>query len=372
MDEFLHNPRSMVRARPFIATTAALALSACATIEKLQSGSHKEFLTPGERHAAIARAQVWTPTRVARMNMRVGPQGHGSFAPEQTVTCDYVDKKLSGSTPKFACKMNGDELKVRYGRTNGEVYAGVAATRLLWALGFGADALYPVHVICRGCPTTLGSDGPAGHDAMRFDVAAIERKMPGHEMETRELAGWTWSELDQVDAQRGGAPGAQRDALKLLAVLLQHSDSKAEQQRLLCPGDEGHKRDLAKCPRPLMMIHDVGQTFGTGNQFNRQAVGSVNLREWMNTPIWKDASHCVGNLTQSQTGTLVDPHISEDGREFLARLLTQLTDRQLRDLFTVARFATRPQADDRPATIDGWIDVFKQKRQEIASARCPM
>lgn len=352
-------------------TTAALTLSACATFAKLQSGSHKEFLTPAERDAAIARAQVWTPTRVAAMNLRIGPRGHGSFAPEQTVTCDYVDKKLSGSTPKFACTTNGEELKVRYGRTNGEVYAGVAATRLLWALGFGADALYPVHVICRGCPATLGSDGPAGRDALRFDVAAIERKMPGHEMETREVTGWTWPELDRVDVQRGGAPGAQRDALKLLAVLIQHSDSKAEQQRLLCPADAGHKKDLAACPRPLMMIHDVGQTFGTGNQFNRQAVGSVNLREWKNTPVWKDAARCVGNLTQSQTGTLVDPPISEDGRAFLARLLTQLTDRQLRDLFTVARFTIRRQPDGHQTTIDEWVAAFKQKRQEIVSARCP-
>ena len=306
------------------------------------------------------------------MNVRVGPRSHGSFAPEQTVECDYVNKKLSGATPKFACKVDGDEMKVRYGRTNGEVYAGVAATRLLWALGFGADLLYPVHVICRGCPIELDSDGPAAHDAMRFDVAAIERKMPGHEMETREESGWAWPELDRVDAQRGGAPGAQRDALKLLAVLIQHTDSKADQQRLICPGDEGHKKDLADCPKPFMMIHDLGQTFGTGNQFNRQAVGSVNLREWKNTPIWKDASRCVANLTQSQTGTLVDPRISEDGRQFLARLLMQLTERQLRDLFTVARFTIRAQPDGRQTTLDEWVDAFEQKRQEIVSARCPL
>ncbi len=361
----------MVRARLCVATTAALALSACATFAKWQSGSHKTFLTPAERAAAIARAQVWTPTRVAAMDLRIGPRGHGSFAPEQTVTCDYVAKKLSGNTPKFACKSDDDELKVRYGRSNGEVYAGVAATRLLWALGFGADALYPVRVICRGCPATLGGEGADGHDALRFDIAAIERKLPGRDMDTREVSGWAWPELDRVDAQRGGAPGAQRDALKLLAVLIQHTDSKSEQQRLLCPDDDGHKQNLADCPRPLMMIHDVGQTFGTGNQFNRQAVGSVNLREWKNTPIWRDASRCIGNLTQSQTGTLVDPRISEDGRAFLARLLTQLTDRQLRDLFTVARFTSRPQPDGHPTTIEEWVDAFKEKRQEIVSARCP-
>jgi hypothetical protein len=362
----------MARARLFAALITAVMLSACATFAQRQSSSHKEFLTPQERADAIARAQVWRPTRVATMNIRSGPRMRGAFSPGQTVTCDYVDKKLSGNTPKFACEVNGDELKVRYGRDNGEVYAGVAGSRLLWALGFGADALYPVHVICRRCPSTLLADAPAGHDAMRFDIAAIERKLPGHDMDTREVTGWTWADLDRVDAQRGGAPGAQRDALKLLAVLIQHTDSKSEQQRLLCPDEEGHKKDLAKCPRPLMMIHDVGQTFGTGNQFNRQAVGSVNLHEWKNTPVWKDASRCVGNLTQSQTGTLVDPRISEDGRKFLANLLTQLTDRQLTDLFDVARFTMRPQPDGHATTVADWVDAFKQKRHDIVSAHCPM
>src|ERR1041384_2417867 len=152
----------MGRARLFVVSTAALTLAACATLATSPSRSHKEFLTPAERDAALARAQVWTPTRVATMDVRIGPRGRGSFAPEQTVTCDYVDTKLPGNTPKFACRIDGDEVKIRYGRTNGEVYAGVAATRLLWALGFGADALYPVHVICRGCPPTLGGDRLAG------------------------------------------------------------------------------------------------------------------------------------------------------------------------------------------------------------------
>lgn len=361
----------MARARLFCVVAVALMWSACASHGKLHTDSDKGALTPQERDAAIARARVWKPARVSAMNLRTGPRGRDAFAPGQTITCDYVDKKLSGSTPKFACAYKDDELKVRYGRTNGEVYAGIAASRLLWALGFGADALYPVHVICRGCPPAFGGD-PAGKNAVRFDVAAVERKMPGHEMETHDITGWSWDELDRVDATKGGASGAQRDALKLLAVLIQHTDSKPEQQRLLCQDDDIGKKHLADCPHPFMMIHDVGQTFGTGNQFNRQAVGSVNLAEWKNTPIWKDASRCVGNLTQSQTGTLVDPTISEDGRKFLAGLLNQLTDRQLADLFAVARFTTRSQANGHETTVDEWVSAFKDKRREIATAHCAL
>ena len=69
------------------------------------------------------------------------------------VDCNYVERDMGGNTPKFACRLaNGDEVKVKYGRDNGEVYAEVAASRLLWALGFSADAMYPVRVRCHGCP----------------------------------------------------------------------------------------------------------------------------------------------------------------------------------------------------------------------------
>jgi hypothetical protein len=338
--------------------------------------SHR-YLTPAERLAAIRRARVWTKTDIPAVDIRKGPARRDGFPPGATVTCDYRPDALGGRTPKFACAVAPDDVvKVKYGKENGEVYAGVAATRLLWALGFGADAIYPVHVICRGCPKELAEPGgPAPPEAgdVRFDFATIERKMPGRQMETRQETGWAWPELDLVDPQAGGAPRAQRDALKLLAVLLQHSDNKADQQRLLCESATTSKHELADCEEPFMMLHDVGLTFGRANLFNRVLVGGVNLAEWRRQPIWRDAARCVGNLSPSQTGTLSNPRISEEGRKFLADLLVQLTDDQLRDLFEVARFDAKPppMPNAAPATTDAWVAAFKQKRDEIVSARCP-
>jgi hypothetical protein len=205
----------------------------------------------------------------------------------------------------------------------------------------------------------------------RFDHAAIERKMPGEELEAPSTGpGWSWPELDRVDEGAGGAPLAQRDALKLLAVMLQHTDSKPEQQKLVCVGDVP-KKELAKCPSPMMMIHDLGLTFGTATLLNRAAVSGVNLEGWSGTPVWKDAEHCIGNLSQSQTGTLSHPKISEGGRVFLANLLAQLTDAQLRDLFKVARFDEKPgQNGEGGGSIADWVAAFKKKREEIAAVKC--
>jgi len=323
------------------------------------------------REASIRKAQVWAPANVAQMDLRAGPQGPGAFRPNELVTCGYVEKKLSGTTPKFECKVGDDELKVRYGKDNGEVHGSVIASRLLWALGFVADAVYPVRVTCRGCPADPWKEPARASGEHLFEPAVIERKAAGHEISKEYGGGWAWPELELVDEQQGGAPRAQRDALKLLAVFMQHTDTKAEQQRLLCL--DGLTAGGA-CGKPFMALHDVGVTFGQANRFNRGNVGSVNFVQWSKAPVWQgDAAACVGDLDKSNTGSLSDPKISEAGRKFLADLLVQLTDAQLHDLFDVARVelrSRRPGSDEPPATVDDWVAAFKHKVDEIVTNRC--
>jgi hypothetical protein len=354
----------LAAARPSVAFMTALMALECAHAG-LGKESGVRIVTAAQRMSLIHHAQIWRQTDIGAVDIKAGPQTKEAFAPDATITCDYVNETLGGNTPKFGCTASKeDHLRVRYGRNNGEVYGSVAATRLLWALGFGADAVYPVHVVCRGCPDVMRSEGEVGPGYIRFDIATVERKMPGQEVEAPSVGpGWAWPELDAIDESGGGASRAQRDALKLLAALLQHTDNKAEQQRLLCIGDHVKHGD---CSQPFLMIHDVGQTFGAANLFNRTSVGSVNLQQWSRMSVWKDAARCDANLAPSQTGTLTNPHISEAGRKFLDDELRQLTDVQIRDLFTIARFADKPGG----SPVDAWVAAFKHKRDEIASATC--
>jgi hypothetical protein len=307
----------------------------CPTRPVQEGLSSLEHLTPMARLAAIRRAQVWRPTDVSAMDIKAGPQGPGAFAPNEAVTCDYVDKAMSGGSPKFDCAINAeDEVKVKYGQDNGEVYAEVGATRLLWALGFGADRMYPVHVECHGCPADPFRAPQPRQDLVVFDPAAIERKMTGKTMETAG-PGWV-AGARPVSQAAGGAPCAQRDALKLLAVFIQHTDSKPAQQRLVCLAKQVQEDE--SCPETFMMLDDVGLTFGKAHALNRNSLGSVNYDGWSKTPVWRDADRCVGNLPKSASGTLEFPVVSEEGRKFLAGLLLQLSDAQLHDLFEVAGF----------------------------------
>jgi hypothetical protein len=355
-----------VRALTALAIAGGLAHAATLAQGKPPAAHPLEHITDRARRDAIRRADVWSPTDVPSMNLRTGPQGKGSFAPFATVPCDFVDKQPGGTSAKFTCALaTGDDVKVKYGRGNVEVFAEVAATRLLWALGFGADHWYPVTVICRGCPADPFFDMTHPLPSVTFDVAAIERTMPGKTMETRPDEGWDWTELNELDPVRGYAESVQRDALTLLAVLLQHTDSKPQQQRLIClPGGARPDSDVV-CSHPFMLIHDAGLTFGRANAFNRNEASGANFQRWAGVPVWKDPKRCIGKLSASFGSDFSDPLISEAGRKFLADLLVQLSDAQLRDMFEVGRFEAHSGVP-----IAEWVKVFKAKRDEIVNRSC--
>jgi hypothetical protein len=349
-----------------------LALGGCARVKPLAPG---EALTEKERKEAIGRASVWSPTNVGQMNFKVGPDVDGAFASNEWVTCEYKEKEQSGHSPKFNCETSpGKAVKVKYGPRNAEVFGEVLASRLFWALGFAADQMYPVRVKCYGCPSDP-KEGPEGTAPfVIFDPSAIERKLPGRSMETKRDSGWKWSELEDIGPLAAQDARAQRDALKLLAAFVQHTDSKSANQRLLCP--LGQEVGRTGCKAPLLMISDLGLTFGHAGLLIRNK-NSVSLDTWAEIPVWKDGDGCVARLKGSLTGSLSDPKIGEAGRAFLAGLLVQLTDAQLRDLFENARVQRRtsdpsgdPAKEPALARVTDWIEAFKAKRAQIVDRRC--
>ena len=354
---------------------------------KAPKGPHKlKSLSVVERRQIMERARVWQAVDTSSLNLLAGPALSPAqrIKPETTCTFVFPEKPLTGMTPKFQCAVQkDDEVKVKYGEKNGEVYAEVAATRLFWALGFKADAMVPTRVTCRGCPddpfavssTEWQRGAPTTVATRVFEPAIIEREVTGKKVEVNDYEGWAWPELDQIRERGGGATRAHIDALKLLAVFVQHSDSKPEQQELVCADDRVHKdpRGNETCASAWLVVKDLGATFGKATMLNGS---KMKLSDWDGEAIWKDAKQCVGNLSRSFTGSLEDPSISEAGRRFLARRLQMLSDRQLRDLFTASRVEGRGEettgadGNKRKVTVDDWVRVFKRKRSEIIAARC--
>jgi hypothetical protein len=333
-------------------------------------------VTPEERVAALSRAGVWhEPAPIARASL-----GHDPKAPA-TIDCTFEITELGGTAPKFDCRSaDGDRVRVKYGRSP-EVHSEVASAKLLHALGFGADDMRLVErVRCYGCPAepfvtmkTLGLVGaeklygkvmnPTGFKD--FHWAAVERRHVGRAIETEEVEGWAFFELDLIDPAKGGAPKPHVDALRLLAVMLTHWDNKSENQRLVCLSEKDWP-DGGRCSRPFAMLQDVGAAWGPRK---------VNLPAWEEAPIWSDRAGCVISMdTLPYHGATFKPtKITEAGRKHLGGLLAQLSDAQLGDLFRGARF---DQATGfigmKAAPIAEWVRVFKKKVGEInGGPSCP-
>ena len=276
---------------------------------------------------------------------------------------------LTGRTQKFHCKLPDSRIvKVKYGAGNGELQAEVAGTRLLHALGFAADDMFVVRSVrCAGCPSfpfeallcheKTGIEPICFYDAMdprrvrAMQPVVIERRIAGTIVEAADDQGWNWYELDRIDPSRG-ATRAEVDAFRLLAIVLAHWDNKGANQRLVCP--DGKELPDGGCSEPIAMIQDLGATFGP----NR-----VDLQNWRTFPVWRDSKTCTVSMKALPFGgaTFEDRRISEAGRRMLAGLLDQLTDQQLTDLFTAARFAEYDLIGAEARDVRAWVRAFRAK-----------
>jgi hypothetical protein len=362
------------------------------------SADAKDFALPvSARDEVISRAQVWRPVDVGRQNTYQGPDNGLGIQIGATIECTFVPfpKDTNGKTPKFKCQLPagpdgkpGKEIKVKYGKDNGEIYALPVATRLFWALGFPADTTTPVaRVICHGCtsedpwadfqnPQRLTENRDDRKKSYTFDYAIIQKAIKGDEIYRpgqQVDSGWSWDELSKIDASKGGSTLAQIDALKLLSSFIAHVDSKAEQQVLVCLPNKAQVQ--GQCLSPLMYAHDLGATFaGLRRIVLIKAPKKIDFNSWSNYRLWKDEAHCVADIAASGMkgdggrGGLNHPIISEEGRVFLANLMRQLDRDQIIDMFAVAGVDRK----DSKHSAEQWADLFieKMNREIINRAPC--
>ena len=331
------------------------------------------------RDDALARAAVWRRPAVPieQADLTRNPGDPEPIDPARVLACKFLPRASSGTTPKFDCVLpDGEVVKVKYGGS-AELHAEVAASRLLAALGFGADRmdLLP-RVRCFGCPYSpfrtyrvleLARVDRAYTSRIDYDHyvdfqwVSVERRFRASSVDAPGVEGWGFFELDRVDPARGGAPRAHVDALRLVAVLLHHWDNKAENQRLVCLDDP--KDENRECPHPFALLQDLGSTFGPNK---------VNFESWSTRPVF-DGAGCDVHMEDMPFGgaTFARVTIGEAGRRFLSERLSRLSDDQLRDLFTAARFPEYRGEGSSRRPAEDWVRAFRKKADEVAGRTCP-
>ena len=441
MNRHPSHSRRQTHRRPVLVLTAVIVFLGIpsAAWGAAQDGPTRLEVSKQERLHQLEQAQIFIDRETSTLDLRTGPVDGLTFDPATVVACEYhlPGARLGGATPKFLCRVGGTVYKVkylpsaRYGTTwkNGrsadrEIYAEMAATRLFWALGFGADRVFLTNVTCHGCPASP-HDGPDEREQRTraysrsvrpIGIALIEQRFEGATIAAGGLEGWTWSELHQHagrahastgplarPAFAGRAPSVreQAEALQLLQVFVQHGDCKPEQQRLVClPGGavprksgaaarssrEGLSQDADAdeeadgleyvCQSPFALVDDLGATFGGAGAFTGSGA-KMSLSNWAKKPVFDPATYretggaCRGVLTPSLScsGGIENPVITEAGRQFLLNRLQQLSDAQLHDLFVAAR-VTDFCDDAAECSVEAWVAVFKDKVRQIATHPC--
>ena len=380
-----------------------------------------------QRLRYLATARIWsdpgevTPDMVQKGRPLKQSEGLEAALRGEPLPCTFATagKDLGGNTPKFACLAPaGTTIRVKYSdgsrEGNREIFSAVGAAKLLWALGFVSDPIYPITLDCRDCPADpMTGSGPR---ARRSYLATFQPQASPLVMVDRDNAdqGWRWGEVDEAIANLPEAPLCTRqrthfDALTLLAVFIQHGDRKPEQQRLECRGaldpragdahplkdrDNGapvffERPDASACSEPVIALQDIGATFGGAGRMSKASTAKMNLKAWTNRPVFKPAKssssggvpECRGNLTVSMAageGGRGDPRIGEAGRAFLQDRLLLLTDAHVRALMSTARVEklAGSQVWQDPTTrtsytgLDAWVAAFRDKVRQITERRC--
>jgi hypothetical protein len=313
---------------------------------------------------------------------------------------------LGGNSAKFDCRTSeGRVLRLKYWdpgtRTgNREAFATVAASRLMWALGFETLPAMSLNVRCDRCPENP-QEGTGTPRTRRY-VGMLEGGVPGPVILSGAnfAQGWSWLELDKAIQSLPASPerATQRthfDALALLGVLMEHGDRKREQQSLYCGGTvdtaAGDAREMSgrptlfehqgvsACPAPAVTIVDVGATFGGAGHTSSETTAKMNLAEWQKKAVFvkTDGGDCRGDLTVSLAAGHDgegNPAISEEGRVFLLEQLHRLTPDHVRAIFRAARVDLLQPGDARGSTgedaIEAWASAFQDKVRQIEAQRC--
>ena len=311
-----------------------------------------------------ARTRLTTADRAALL---VPPPDPSGLLTREMVECRFVPRMPGGTSFKFDCALpTGEIIRVKYGHEP-EIHAEIAATRLLTALGYAADHMYLVpRVRCQGCPANpfvtmavldrlgLGAPEHGSRDGFTdFEWVAVERKFEAPAIEDDDREGWAWWELKNANAPRD-----EIDALRLLAVFLAHWDNKADNQRLVCL-DAGYR--AGECRQPLLMIQDVGATFGPGK---------VNLSQWRQQPMWLDRGTCTVSMRAMPFGgsTFDDARISDAARVQVGRALAAFSDEELRSWFAAARFPEFYSTTDDRKDLDAWVRTYRYRVSQILDA----
>ena len=300
---------------------------------------------------------IWRdPGNVAARDLRFGP-GAPHLVPVPPYT--FVEEDKGGESPKFEVEdAKGVRWVVKLGE---EAQAETFSTRLVWSVGyFAEEAYYFPSVRIRKLPELSRGMDYVGRRGLVHSVRFEPRRSDIKRGDT-----WDWIDNPFRDTQ-------ELSGLKVLMILLNNYDARKENNRIF------HVQDGESSLREAWhVVTDLGATLGRAGGLGGKR-SKNRLSDFLETRFVKGV-HDDGSVQfdydtrprgLGHFSVLYPPYyrgevkkekamrgIPVEHARWIGSLLSQLTDRQLRDAFGAAGY--------RPSTTDGYVRALRQRINQL-------
>ncbi len=306
--------------------------------DKKEKKKGKKSAASSAAPAAQGQPMLWADRGdISSLNLYWGP-GSEESAPKPPFNFEKED--VSGTNPKVKITdANGQRWNVKFDE---EVHAEVAASRIVWALGFMVEESY---FIPSG--TIVGVSGLGRAKKFVQSNGAFTKAMFEKRPDTiaRRNIRWTWESNPFVGTK-------EFSGLAILNVLLSNWDAKVDNNNVL--GMYGDGQQI----HDWYVQSDWGGTFGkTGGYFSHT---KWSLKDFTSQAFISGVSGSTLRLHYTGKMGSALKAVPVEHAKWFAGIVGQLTDEQLRDAFKAAG-AT-------PEEINGFSARIRQKINELKAA----
>lgn len=251
---------------------------------------------------------LWEPSNISQKDLFYGPGGKGMLPDLRKVT--FIEEEKEGYNKKYRIKdAAGREWIAKIGR---EAQSETAAVRLIWALGYKTEINYHVPSI------TIPGKGTFKDVRLEARPANIDR-----------LDEWSWKSNPFLGTK-------ELQGLRIMMVFLTNWDVGDFQNKVLeVSGRNGKEHHY--------IISDLGATLGRlGNnnlplfyRFGRQ-IGKSD--DYVKAKVVRAVDNDEVVLAYKGKNRFIFDDIKVEDAAWIANLLSQLSDKQIRDAFRAAHY----------------------------------
>jgi hypothetical protein len=259
---------------------------------------------PEKAAPADATPILWQePSDIATRNLLLGPGGEVMQPDLSSVT--FIEKQKGGHSTKY--RVRDAQGRVWVAKVGKEAQSEVAASRLLWAVGYFTDITY--------LAPRVEIQGKGTFENVRFEARPKQIK---------RLEEWTWEQNPF-----SGTPEFQ--GLKVMMLLLGNWDIKDSNNRILLVQDEQTGDN-----RLRYIVSDLGSTFGkTSGLFTGTR---SEPRDYLKAKfvLGVKGDRVEFNYAGKRGNLFHDITVTQAG--WIGDRLARLSERQIRDAFRAANY----------------------------------